>query len=559
MNDFTLAFYLRLSMSDGDLGSDNKDESNSIENQRILLQEYVDRHDELLGEIKEYVDDGYTGTNFDRPGFQKLLEDTKAGMVQCILVKDLSRLGRDYIGVGDYIEQIFPVLGVRFIAVNNHFDSASHGGVGMGLDLAVTNLINNLYSRDISKKVRSAVRVKWKQGYATAGDVPFGYIKDTENKGKWKIDPVASKYVRRVFDLALEGRNTSQIAYRLNEEKIPTPGLYLKEKRSNIVGIVSPDSELLWNPAKVWITLNKYEYTGALVMGKKKTLMLGSETRVRVPKEDQIVTEGAHEAIVTHEEFEAAREVIHTVGKGCIVNKIEFPLRKFVHCGTCKRLMEYRIVEGEGTFRCGHKRSTGIHSSCYGGRFREPIVNANVSYAIHNMLHTAKFLQGKLQQDSVAKSVSLELPDIDKLQKEQEVLNEERVRQYEAYADGVIGRNEYISKKRKISEQIDEIQRKIKQCEEILQEEDEEASEIRQITEQATSIPISSNLTAEMVQAFVEVVYLYGDNRMEVVFKCGDVLDEAVDRYLIGLGLQKNEDGTWLYPEENGGNEDEAD
>ncbi|MCD8241357.1 MAG: recombinase family protein, partial [Lachnospiraceae bacterium] len=322
---------------------------------------------------------------------------------------------------------------------------------------------------------------------------------------------------------------------------------------------VCPDSELLWSTSKVWVTLNKYEYTGALVMGKKKRLVLGSNTRVKVPEDERIIYEGAHEAIVTHEEYEAAREVIRTCGKGYQRNKSEYPLKKFARCGNCKRLMEYKIVEGEGIFRCPYKRNVGFHSSCYGGKFREPIVNANVSSGIRNMLQTAKFLEGKLQEDSVAKSMSLELPDTEKLQKDLEILQEERVRQYEAYADGVIGREEYLTKKRKISEQIEAIQAKIKHCEEILQEEDAEISGIRQITEQAASIPISSKLTAEMVQAFVDAVYLYEDNRMEVVFKCGDVLNEAIDNYMIGLGLRKEEDGTWVYIEEDGGNDSETD
>ncbi|MCD8084076.1 MAG: recombinase family protein, partial [Clostridiales bacterium] len=123
MNKVT-ALYLRLSMSDGDLGRDNKDESNSIENQRQLLRKFIDDRDDLVYETREYVDDGYTGTNFERPGFQRMLTDVRSGEIDCILVKDLSRLGRDYIGVGDYIEQIFPMLGVRFIAVNNNFDSS---------------------------------------------------------------------------------------------------------------------------------------------------------------------------------------------------------------------------------------------------------------------------------------------------------------------------------------------------------------------------------------------------------------------------------------------------
>ena len=137
----SIAIYLRLSQSDGDLGVDGKDESNSIENQRMLLQEYVEARDDLEGEIVEYVDDGYSGTNFNRPSFKRMIEDAKKGLIRVILVKDLSRLGRDYITAGDYIEQIFPLLQVRFIAVNNNYDSNKFSGGTMGFDMAVSNLI----------------------------------------------------------------------------------------------------------------------------------------------------------------------------------------------------------------------------------------------------------------------------------------------------------------------------------------------------------------------------------------------------------------------------------
>ena len=147
-----IAIYLRLSLSDGDLKKGSKDESNSIENQRLLLHSYIEKQDDLSGEIVEYVDDGYTGTNFNRPAFQKMIIDLKQGEIKTIVVKDLSRLGRDYIGVGDYIEQIFPLMGVRFIAVNNAFDSMKLNNGTPGIEVAVSNLVNNLYSRDIGKK-----------------------------------------------------------------------------------------------------------------------------------------------------------------------------------------------------------------------------------------------------------------------------------------------------------------------------------------------------------------------------------------------------------------------
>lgn len=213
----SLGLYYRLSLADGDIGTDDKEESNSIENQRLLLTSFVASRDDLVGEIKEYIDDGFSGTNFDRPAFKRMIEDAKKGIIHTIIVKDLSRLGRDYIGVGDYLEQIFPVLGVRFIAVNSMYDSNDYIGKTVGLDVSITNLVNTLYSKDLSKKYKSAVRTKWKNGSSTYGRLPLGYEKDPSNKGKWILDPEGAAIIRRVFDLALEGKDNSRIVHHLNE------------------------------------------------------------------------------------------------------------------------------------------------------------------------------------------------------------------------------------------------------------------------------------------------------------------------------------------------------
>lgn len=210
-----IAFYLRLSLADGDLGKNNKDESNSIENQRLLLQSFVESMDELDGEIKEYIDDGYSGTNFNRPAFQEMIEDAKKGKIDVLLVKDLSRLGRDYIGVGDYLEQIFPIMGVRVIAINSQYDSNNYVGKTMGLEMSITNLVNTLYSRDLSKKYKSCIQTKWKQGVSTGGRIPFGYKKAEDRQ--WEIDEEPAKIVRMVFELAMKDYNTAMIANELNE------------------------------------------------------------------------------------------------------------------------------------------------------------------------------------------------------------------------------------------------------------------------------------------------------------------------------------------------------
>ena len=182
-----------------------------------------------------------------------MIVDLKQGNIKVIMVKDLSRLGRDYIGVGDYIEQIFPLMGVRFIAVNNSFDSMKLNNGTPGIEVAVINLVNNMYSRDIAKKVRAALETNWKNGKATCTNVPFGYVWNKKGGQRWEIDPEAAASVKKVFELALSGRNTTQIAYGMNELNLPTPGLYAKRKNLMMGSnpIIAPDSEMLWNAAIV--------------------------------------------------------------------------------------------------------------------------------------------------------------------------------------------------------------------------------------------------------------------------------------------------------------------
>ena len=303
----TIALYLRLSEADGDLGVDHKDESNSIENQRLLLYSYIQNRDDLAGEIKEYVDDGYSGTNFNRPAFMRMNEDAKKGLIQTILVKDLSRLGRDYIITGDYVEQIFPILGIHFIAVNNRYDSKKNGSGSMSFDMAVSNLINTFYSRDLSKKLRSSNAVRWKKGISTSGQATFGYRKDPENKGKFVINPEAADIVQKISGLACQGMNTREICDALNEEGMPTPHTYHKSKgKYSHAEPVTPEAERLWTTKKVGSIIKKYEYTGAMIMGRKRSQIVGAKTGKLQEADKWTVVEDMNPALVSKEDFARA-------------------------------------------------------------------------------------------------------------------------------------------------------------------------------------------------------------------------------------------------------------
>ena len=375
---YRCAVYLRLSRSDGD-----QQESNSIKNQRALLNDYLGKHPELH-KVDEYVDDGYSGTNFERPDFKRMMQDIENRKINCIIVKDLSRLGRDYIGVGDYIEQIFPLMGVRFIAVNNAFDSMKLNNGTPGIEVAVSNLVNNLYSRDIGKKVRAALEVNWKSGKATSVNVPFGYVWNGKGNQRWAIDPEAAACVRKVFDLALSGRNTTQIAYAMNELGLPTPGLYSKRKNTVVGGnaIIAPESEILWNPGIVWRVLRRYEYTGALVMGRRQKLDVNTTAFRTLPEDKWIITENTHEAIVTKDEYYQAQKAIRNVAPIQYKTEDDFALKGKICCGNCRRQLRHEKQYGEMVFCCGHKRSVGKFSHCYSGYYREQAVNSRVARAI---------------------------------------------------------------------------------------------------------------------------------------------------------------------------------
>ena len=474
--------------------------------------------------------DGYTGTNFNRPAFQKMIVDLKQGDIKVIMVKDLSRLGRDYIGVGDYIEQIFPLMGVRFIAVNNSFDSMKLNNGTPGIEVAVSNLVNNMYSRDIAKKIRAALETNWKNGKATCTNVPFGYVWNKKGGRRWEIDPEAAPCVKKVFELALSGRNTTQIAYGMNELQFPTPGLYAKRKNL-LMGsnpIIAPDSEMLWNAAIVWRILRRYEYTGALVMGRRKKIDVNTTSVRTLPEDKWIIAENAHEAIVTKDEYYQAQKAIRNVTP--IQYKVgdDFALKGKICCGNCNRQLRHERQYGEMVFYCGYKRSAGKFSKCYGGYYREYSVNAKVARAIKTVFYALDVVNQGMQEKQ---SITVRCMDIEDLEKQAEAIRVEQIKLYESYADGVLLRDAYIEKKKALSEKLAALQDSIRTEKEEQECADELDEEIRALTKQASEKTYIGGLTKECVDAFVSMVYLYDDQTMKIEFNCEDVIRRALEKY----------------------------
>lgn len=252
---------------------ENKSESESISHQKSLIQNFIDANEELSGsEQYEFFDDGYSGTNFERPAFEKLISKIKKGEINCIIVKDFSRFGRDYIELGDYLERIFPFLGVRFISVNDHYDSADYKGTTGGLDVVMKNIVYDYYSKDLSVKVKTAKYQKMKQGKYLGGHVPYGLMRDPGDKHRLVTDPEAAAVVREIFDMAIAKMRITDIARTLNERGVETPSAYYRRKHPDSGKYAGTSDKGCWNHNNLRSILKQEMYYGAVVGHKRQSV-----------------------------------------------------------------------------------------------------------------------------------------------------------------------------------------------------------------------------------------------------------------------------------------------
>ena len=325
------ALYCRLSRDDG-----TESESNSIGNQKKLLSQKAKEMG--LTDTKYYVDDGYTGTNFNRPGFQQLIDDIEIGLVSAVMVKDLSRLGRDYVSVGNYTDSYFPEHNVRFIAVNDAIDSDE----GESEIAPFKNILNEMYARDISKKIRSSHRLRGSMGEPLS-QPPYGYMKSPENKKKWIIDPEAATVVKSIFKMCLDGKGNETIARELQENEVLIPMAYWRSKGLNRGGKKTQTNPYKWCKTTVQKILSQQEYCGDIINFKTYSKSFKNKRRIENSKENWAVFKDVNEPIIDRETFEAVQKFISKTkrrapkkenGERSIFNGL-------IYCGDCHSKMRY--------------------------------------------------------------------------------------------------------------------------------------------------------------------------------------------------------------------------
>lgn len=368
-NKFYVAMYLRLSRDDNmkagiETETDgnaiygiSKAESNSIGSQRELIRLFLNEQTDM--ELYDsYVDDGYSGSNFDRPEFKRMMKDIEAGRVNCVIVKDLSRFGRDYIESGRYLEKIFPVLGVRFIALTDHYDSLSADTGQRQIVLPVKNFINDSYCRDISTKVKSQLAVKRKNGEYLAPFAVYGYQKSPEDKNKLVVDDYAAEIVRRIFRWKIEGMAVSAIAEKLNGFNILPPKEYKKSKGLNYRGGFASGSSTGWSSSAVKRVLTNETYLGHLLQGKTEKVNYKVKKSIRKPEDEWVRVENTHEPIVTESDFEIVRNLLQADGRVSPGSRAVNPFMGLLFCGDCGEQMIRRKVRYKDTENIYHICST---------------------------------------------------------------------------------------------------------------------------------------------------------------------------------------------------------
>lgn len=340
------AIYARLSKEDGASSGAGKKESNSISNQKSLIRDFL-KDKEDIEVVSERVDDGYSGSNFDRPQFQLMMEDIKKGIIDCVVVKDLSRFGREYIDSGRYIERLFPALGVRFIAVNDHIDSAV-GGQADGIVLSFKNLMNDAYCRDISIKIRSHLEVKRKNGDYTGAFTPYGYLKDEKDKNRLVPDAYAAGIVKEIFRLKLGGMSQTAIAQHLNSRGILSPMEYKHSIGIRIQDNFRTHDRAEWSAMSVRRILENEIYTGTLVQGKHTTPNHKVKKLVEKPEREWVRIENSHEPVIGQREFSLVQRLLGMDTRTSPHETEVYVLSGLAVCGDCGASMVKRDVPAGG-------------------------------------------------------------------------------------------------------------------------------------------------------------------------------------------------------------------
>ena len=526
------ALYIRLSREDGD-----KAESYSVSSQREILKEYLKQHPDIeLYDI--YIDDGYSGTNFNRPGFNRMMEAVYNGNVNCVIVKDLSRFGRNYTDAGNYLDNIFVRYRVRFIALNNGLDTAS-GNMNAAMQcisVGVTNVINESLAATTSVNVRGTLNVNRQQGKFIGSFPTYGYLKDPQDRHKLIVDEETAPIVKMIFEKFVAGESIIGITKDLNEMGVPNPSMYKKLKGLNYKHPSCRSNDGLWPDSSVRRILQNQMYIGNMVQGKNTTMSYKIKQCRSVPKEDWIIVEGTHDPIIDRETFDNAQALFNKhIRKS--PNKKEVDLFSgFVRCSDCKRAMNKKTnTHSYGTYhyyRCVTARKMR-KSACSNHTIRVDRLEQAVLVTIQKMIDTSVSMSKILDKIN---SDEKRCKESNHLQKTLKVHTNERSKIAEMIADlypdwksGVITQDEYLALKEKLNGKLNVLDEKIAALNKSAEELTKGITDENDFLAHFKKYGNIEKLTRPLLIELVDEILVHEGGDIEVVFKFRDSYAKAVE------------------------------
>lgn len=531
------ALYARLSVED------NGKEADSIENQIALLESYVSGCPDL-SRVELFADNGYTGTNFHRPEFNRMMEAVQSGVIDCIVVKDLSRLGRNYIETSQFIEKICPFYGLRFIAVNDGFDTATVTDTAQ-MSMALSNIVNDYYAKDISRKVTSALQTKMERGDYIGNYAPHGYCKDPENKNHLVIDPETAPVIRQIFQWRAEGISYMGINRRLNEAGIPSPGQYRLEH-----GIETNNNRkgrsVLWNKHMVTEILKNIVYIGHLAQ-KKGSQCLYAGIPYHITGEDEwIVVEHTHEPIISKELFEAVQKINResaersraNSGKYAYLPREKNIFGKKLTCAECGAVMKLhrsfstKRDKAYFTFKCPTYAEHGS-KGCSDVKKRKADLDVTVFSFIKAQMTVFIDMEHTLQSLLAAKTGSVEQGRTRSKRRllQQKLENKKSILSglYVDYKEGLLSRQDYLFTRERIDSAIHEIETELAEQESVTSKTRGLLTGEMKWKHMVQKYQNAAELSQEMVEAFVETIKLHKDGSLEIKLNYMDEFAALID------------------------------
>ena len=527
---WSVALYIRLSQEDEDNGK-NKQESNSVTSQKTLLNEFIEEHDDLIV-YDTYIDDGFTGTDFNRPSFQRLLEDMRNGNINCVIVKDLSRLGRNYIEVGNYIEQVFPLFNIRFIAINDFVDSFKNPSSTNTILVPFKNLINDEYCRDTSIKIRTSLNGKKKKGEFIGAFPSYGYIKNPKDKHKLIIDESVANIIKNIFDWNVnEGLGKIAICHRLNDLGILNPTGHKKlELGQNYNNYGVQDNTYTWTPSTVRNILNNEVYIGNTVQGKRRTKSYKVHKVESVPKEEWIRVENTHEPIIDKETFEKAQELSKRDTKVSQKTKELSVWAGFLRCSDCKRAMNKK----SSTNKSGNKYEYYICSTyrkksnnlCTKHSIKVENLEKAVLKAINIHIDLLIDTEEIIQQINESTYQNIKNENIENMiivkQNEISKISNFKMRLYEDWKNEDITREEYIEYKQKYENDIKNLEKNIERLQNEKQKYEINNIKTNKWIEKFKGQKGITELSRDIMMELIDCIYVKENGDIKIKFKFED-------------------------------------